>query len=195
MIDQIEVGIQTRLNDLAKANAFKIKCETYGGELDDNLLEELTQKAPGFWVVFTGGKPVRKISRGKYEWQVNFVVIAAAKSMHQEHSRQGGREGLILGAYNLILFAHSGLEGFLPDGCSQALEPKQITNLFNARIESEYLAIYSVTFSCRFIWERVPDATLDDLESIFHSSKPYVGEAASDETPTIDSDITQTETP
>jgi len=193
MIDQIEAGIQTRLNDLAKSNAFKVKCETYGGELDDNLLVDAAQKAPAFWIAFAGAKQTRTIARKGQEWQANFVIISAAKSMKQDQARQGGRGGKVLGAYELILFAIAALEGYLPDGCSQALDPKQVTNLFNAKIEREYLAIYSVTFSCRFIWERVPDATLEDLESIFHSSKPYVGGPASDETPTVDSEITQLE--
>jgi len=193
MIDQIEAGIQTRLNDLAKSNAFKVKCETYGGELDDNLLVDAVQKAPAFWIAFAGAKQTRSIARKGQEWQANFVVISAAKSMHQDQSRLGGRGGKVLGAYELILFAIASLEGFSPaDGCT-ALDPKQVTNLFNARVEREYLAIYSVTFSCRFIWERVPDATLDDLESIFHSSKPYVGGPALDDTPTVDSEITQLE--
>jgi phage gp37-like protein len=194
MIDQIEAGIQTRLNHLAGSNSFKVKCETYGGELDDNLLADAAQKAPAFWIAFAGAKKTRGLGRGGDEWEANFVVISAAKSMHQDQSRLGGREGKILGAYELILFAIASLEGYQPvDGCT-ALDPKQVTNLFNARIEREYLAIYSVTFSCRFILERVPDATLDDLESIFHSSKPHVGGPASKETPTMDSEIDQQET-
>jgi len=190
MINQIEAAIVARLNDVAKSNAFKVKAESYGGELDDTLLKDAAQSAPAFWIAFAGAKKGRKVAHDKHEWQANFVVISAAKSMHQEQVRQGGRGGLVLGAYEMIHFAISALEGFMPEGSSQALVPHQVTNLFNAKIEREYLAIYSVTFSCKFPLERVSDTALDDLESLFHSSKPH---HATEETPIMESEIQQQE--
>ncbi|MDV7340974.1 phage protein Gp37 [Terasakiella sp. A23] len=191
MIGPIETAMTDKLNELAKTNAFKVKAESYGGELTDEFLKDAAQKAPAIWIVFAGMTPKKKMRHGSIDYEASFVVISCAKSMHQEAARKGARGGKVLGAYELIMFSISALEGLEPEGVSRALAPGRVANLFNAKANDEHLAIYSVAFTCRFIWDRAVDGDLDDFLTLYHSTKPKLGDADNTDTQSLNSEIVQ----
>ncbi len=190
MIDQIELAIIDRLKTAVMESGLATKVDSYGGQLDDEMLAAAAQAAPIIWAVFAGMKKKRKVSRTATEFEGTFVIISAAKSLNQVGSRQGGRGGKIVGAYQLIQFAVNTLEGFCPEPLNQALEPDTVSNLFNARVSSEHLAIYSTAFKCRFLWNRSEDSDMHDFETISHSTRPASG---TDDTPNMEAEIAQQE--
>lgn len=183
MLKEIETGMKSRLEETVTAKGLRVKVGSYGGQLDDRLIEELAQNCPAMWAVFTGMRRRRKLTRGA-EYDTNFSVLVAANSLEGESARRGGRGGRIIGAYDLCDLAAAGLHGFRVDPMTTAMEPMGVTNLFNARTSRHFLAVYGVDFAARVLWDRDVPADLDDLETIHsESTPPGDGDAVETEIP------------
>lgn len=177
MLIAVEQALKARLEETAAAlNLNQVKIDQYGGQLDTELLDEVIQSCPGAWLVFTGMKPGRRMSRDT-EMKFSFGVIVGATSLEGDMSRQGGRGGLVVGAYELIDFAGKALDRFQPEGLLTApLECVGVQNLFNARVGRNHLAVYGVNFEGALLWDHDFPNDLDDFEIIEHGSKPSYGD-------------------
>ncbi|HBS22704.1 MULTISPECIES: phage protein Gp37 [Thalassospira] len=189
MIGDLEKFLKETLIAQRDQRDLKVTIDTYGGQLDEDLLREIAQKAPAIYVTFSGmTKAARQTARGRV-FDGTFVLIAASKAVNDEHARGGGRGGRITGAFDLLDFALFATSGLDHETLDRSFEAERITNLFNAKVGREYLAVYALALSCRFTI--TPDwgiADLDDLETIHHTSA-LGGEG----TPIMETDLPQTE--
>lgn len=197
MIDQLEQSIIERLKFVANNNNIKVKIDGHGGQLSNLFVTEAAQNAPAVWMIFDGMEKLRKLGREADEYEARFTAVVAAKSVNRVSARQGGRNGLVLGAYQLIRFVITTLNGFIPDTASRPLETTEVKNLFTDRsdpnITQENLAIYSTTASCRFVWTREADPTLEDLELIFHTPIPDLDDPNTDQGTAMETSLPQKE--
>ncbi|SOC28208.1 phage protein Gp37 [Thalassospira xiamenensis] len=189
MIATLEQALKDRLIEYRDAKGLKIVVDTYSGQLDEDLLRELAGKAPAIYVTFSGMSPARKMRSGVHSFEASFVLIVAGKSANDEHARGGGRGGKIVGAFEMIdfsFFATCDLDHELLD---RAFEPQRVTNLFNAKVGREYLAVYGLALTCRLsVSADWGIAELDDLETIHHTAA--IGGEGS---PVMETDLPQTE--
>ena len=197
MIDQLEQAIIDRLKQVAQNNNIRVSVDSHGGQLSSAFVTEAAQKAPAVWMVFDGMEKLRKLGREGDEYEARFTALVASSSVNRVAARQGGRNGLILGAYQLIRFVIATLNGFSPVQASRPLETTEVKNLFSDRsdpdIARENLAIYSTAVSCRFVWAREADPSIEDLELIFHASTPDLDIPDQDGTTAMETNLPQKE--
>lgn len=189
MLSEIENAILTKLTESATEVRLKAKVDSYGGQIDDAALDDLAQGGPQVWAVVTGANRRRERHDGS-EYAVNFSIICSAGSTEDGAARHGSRGGLIVGAYDLVRYVTTALNGFkAKDLFLQPLEHSSVTNLFSAKVNRAHLAIYSVQFSARVHWKQEDLSDLDDLETIQHATTPNLSDAADP----IDIDLPQKE--
>ena len=108
IVSQVENAMVAALK--AAATAFRIDTiESYGGQLDDDLLEWV-RRLPALWVVFGGAaKPTRVAThRRKWRYQGTFTVFAAQRNLAGNKAlRQGDANNP--GLYALMQIAHQAL--------------------------------------------------------------------------------------
>lgn len=189
MIADLEQALKARLTDERDAKGLKFHVDTYSGQLDDDLLRELAQKAPSIYVTFSGMSKARQMRNGAHSFEATFVLIVAGKSTNDEHARGGGRGGKIVGAFELIdfsFFATCDLDHELLD---RKFEPQRVTNLFSAKVGREYLAVYGLALTCKLTVTADWDVSeLDDFETIHHTAA-----IGGEDSPLMETDLPQTE--
>ncbi|OSQ41668.1 phage protein Gp37 [Thalassospira sp. MCCC 1A01428] len=189
MIAQLERALRDRLKTVRQDKNLKVAIETYGGQLDDDLLADIAQRAPAIYVTFAGMTPAPRKVRGSNSFDATIALIVAGKSIDDEQARGGGRAGKIVGAFDLIDLSLFALDGFAPDGVDRAFEPTRVSNLFSAKVRREYLAIYAFAWTTRFTTTGNFDAdALDDFKTIHVSSS-----VGGPDSPAIEADIAQQE--
>lgn len=189
MISALEKALRDRLETVRKDKGLRVAIETYGGQLDEDLLAEIAQKAPAIYVTFAGMTPTNRRVRGQNAFDTSFALIVAGKSARAEMARGGGRGGVIVGAFELIDFTLFALAGFRPDGVDMPLEPGRVSNLFSAKVGREYLAVYAFAWTTRFTATGTFDVeALDDLANIHLTSA-----VGGPDTPVLEADLPQQE--
>ncbi|HBT44307.1 MAG TPA: hypothetical protein DIW51_08985 [Rhodospirillaceae bacterium] len=167
MIDQIEDAMIARMKAAATPEILGYtygSCETYDGEIDEDRLIELANRAPAAWLVFAGDKEHRRAGGTRYVTGT-FVVLLAARSLrNQADARRGS--GDRVGAYQMTRDVIA-----LIDGRKLGLdlvEPLKFTErrtLFSKRTRQTFAAVYAVTFTCIYALPAHPDA-LDDFAAV-----------------------------
>ena len=66
MIADLEQALKARLTAERDAKGLKFHVDTYSGQLDDDLLRELAQKAPSIYVTFSGMSKARQMRNGAH---------------------------------------------------------------------------------------------------------------------------------
>ncbi len=199
-IAALEAAVKSELQAAVTAKGLKLKVDAYGGQLDENKIEEIAQSCPAMWVVFTGATVKRPLPVGA-EFDVTISVLSGTTSLDDDMARQGGRGGRHIGAYTLIQFVYSVLDGFMGDDgegnkiLSQPLKATSINNLFNAKIRRDYLAVYGLPFKGRMVLTPDEPADMDEFEEIKLSTTPSPATGDGSDTPNTETDIAQKETP
>ncbi|MAO55659.1 MAG: hypothetical protein CMM61_08175 [Rhodospirillaceae bacterium] len=199
----IEEAIETQLKAVATAKGLSLKVDAYGGQLEDEKLDDLAQNCPAALIAISGLTRARRAPHSA-EFDITATVIVAANSLNDDMARRGGRGGRHIGAYNLIKFAVSALNGF---GTDPALSPDPdspllsapllvtaVQNLFNANVSRRYLAVYGVPFQGRVTVANDLADELDDLTDIYVSSIPSPAADDGENTEPIEAEIPQRET-
>lgn len=153
----------------AAATAFRVDTiESYGGQLDDELLEWV-RRLPAIWVVFAGAdKPVAK-NTAKTQWlySATFTVFVAQRNLAGNKAlRQGDANNP--GTYALMALANAALLGKDLGLAIEAFQPGPVRSVFSAVVNRDAVMVYALNFQTRFVVNAVQPELLPEghLEQI-----------------------------
>lgn len=167
MIDAIEDAIIARLKAADGPDGLGYtygSCETYDGEIDEDRLIELANRAPAAWLVFAGDKPHRRAGGTQYVMGT-FVVLLAARSLRNRAEARRGASDRV-GAYQMSSDVIALINGRkLGLALEEPLTLTERRTLFSKRVGQRFAAVYAVTFTCIYGLPVAADA-LDDFSAV-----------------------------
>lgn len=178
MADVIYTRVERAIVDRLRLGLARMvrTCESYGGELDDDLANVITQ-LPAVWVTFGGIRDTRPVStaRAKYRATGTWVVMIGEKTAVRSNrtGRQGGALITEVGTYPLLYAVRrllSGQELGLP---IDRLKPGRVRTLFNTRVAQTPMTAFAAEFHADWIEAALEDGAwpapegTDDLDSMF----------------------------
>ncbi|EON13085.1 DUF1834 family protein [Pandoraea sp. SD6-2] len=147
IVTAVELAIVDRLSRGLGRMVREVK--TYGGEFDDEELDQVVRRFPAAWVTF-GGVPrtgAESLARSKYKAEAIFVVMVGARSVRSEAaSRHGGPDPREVGS-NLLISCVRRLLNQQDMGLPiQALVPGAIRTVFNTKTRADAFSVYALEF-------------------------------------------------
>lgn len=154
IVTAVELAIVDRLKrGLGKMVA---EVKTYGGEFDDEELDEVVRRLPAAWVTFGGVKRTdpHSTSREKWRAEATFVVLVGARSLRNEQAgRHGGASSGEVGT-NLLISAVRHLLNSQDMGLPiRQMAPGAIRTLFNTQVRKEAMSVYALEFHTAWMEE------------------------------------------
>ncbi len=154
IVTAVELGIVDRLTRGLGKMVTEVK--TYGGEFDDEDLENVVRRFPAVWVTFGGVKRTDPVSTGRSKWkaEATFAVMVGARSVRSEEtSRHGGPARIEVGT-NLLISAVRYLLTEQDMGLPiRELKPGAIRTLFNTKVRSDAMSVYALEFHTAWVEE------------------------------------------
>lgn len=152
---------------------------SYGGELsgDANQMAMLIRSFPAVWVVFHGEDKPKPLGTSKTKWIADaaFSLLVATHSVRGERFTRHGAPGTgEVGAYQILadlrtLFLNQDL-GMAID----RLKPGATKSLFNARLNSQQVAVFAQEWHTRYVMSEpvapAPDLTAVDLQYFLNAA-------------------------
>ncbi|WP_124076162.1 DUF1834 family protein [Burkholderia gladioli] len=144
IVDRLKRGLGRMVDEVA----------TYGGEFDDDELEDVVRRFPAAWVTFGGVKRTDPVSTSRSKWHAEavFVVMVGARSVRDEQtSRHGGPAKAEVGT-NLLVSAVRHLLNQQDMGLPITnLRPGAVRTLFNTKVRSDAMSVYACEFRTSWV--------------------------------------------
>ncbi|MBN4664217.1 DUF1834 family protein [Pandoraea nosoerga] len=181
IITAIELGIVDRLTRGLGRMVSEVK--TYGGEFDDDELDEVVRRFPAAWVTFGGVKRTdpHGTSKGKWKAEAVFVVMVGARSVRSEEaSRHGGASQVEVGT-NLLIASVRKLLTMQDLGLPiRELEPGSVRTLFNTQVRREAMSVFALEFRTAWMEESLflgayPQGAVEDPNGLGAVFEQYGG--------------------
>lgn len=147
IITAVELAIVDRLTRGLGKMVSEVK--TYGGEFDDDELDEVVRRFPAAWVTFGGIKRTESMDTSREKWlaEAVFVVMVGARNLrNEEASRHGGPNRSEVGT-NLLVSAVRKLLTMQDMGLPiRELRPSAVRTLFNTRVRADAMSVFACEF-------------------------------------------------
>ncbi|MDB5802268.1 MAG: hypothetical protein JWL63_3207 [Rhodocyclales bacterium] len=136
--------------------------DTYGGEFDEDL-PKVIRRFPGLWVVYAGSGKPEPINTARTKWRMpaTFAVLVGAQTLRGEGATRRGLEagGEVrqVGTYRMLRDVR---RLFVAQDLGLAMRPfapGAVKTLFNTRLNSQGLSVFSQEWHTSFIIDQVPD--------------------------------------
>lgn len=178
MADVIYTAVERAIVERLRTGLGKmvLACESYGGELDDDL-GAVIGLLPAVWVTFGGVAKTVPVStaRVKYRATGTWVVMLAEKTNVRGNAagRRGGPTITEVGTYPILYAVRRLLSGQELGVAIDWLKPGRVRTLFNARVSKTPVTAFAAEFHADFIETALPDGAwpapsgANDLDALF----------------------------
>ncbi|WP_246797767.1 DUF1834 family protein [Burkholderia perseverans] len=144
IVDRLTRGLGRMVDEVA----------TYGGEFDDDELDDVVRRFPAAWVTFGGVRRTAPVSTSREKWHAEavFVVMVGARSVRDEQtSRHGGPAKDEVGT-NLLVSAVRLLLNEQDMGLPiDKLRPGAVRTLFNTKVRNDAMSVYACEFRTAWV--------------------------------------------
>lgn len=143
--DAIIAAVQASRTDYALREV-----TSYGGQLDEGL-EQVVRALPAVWVTFGGSAKPKKIGPDKWKVPCTFVVLVGSRSVSNEAGTRRGDSAGTPGTYRMLNDVSGLLTGQDLGLPIEAFEPGAVKTLFNAKLNSQAMSVFSHEFHTAYI--------------------------------------------
>ena len=155
MIGAVENAILARLR--GTNFGYKLKAETYGGELDDEKsFASVLGNLPGCWVLLKGLGEGEAAAGGRMV-PATYTIFCGAKNLRNEAaSRLGGKMGEV-GAYQILLDIRAALKDSRLGLKIDPLIPGRAAPLFSGKLASTMVSLWACDFTTAWFEDDIPE--------------------------------------
>lgn len=195
MVSRIENAMVDALRAAAGLASFRVPTiESYGGQLDDDLLEWV-RVLPAMWVVFAGtDKPkAESVSKSRWRYSGTFTVFHAQRNLAGNRAvRQG--DATNPGVYALMQLAAGTLLGRDLGLDIKELQPGSVSTVFSGIVNRDAVMVYATNWHAEWI-ETVPPPAAEPEGYLETLNLKYFLEPGDDQADAEDAITTQGTTP
>lgn len=178
MADVIYTAVERAIVERLRTGLGKMvrACESYGGELDDDLAT-VVKLLPAVWVTFGGIEKTVPVSTARREFRSTGIWVVMIGEKTNVRSNVAGRRGGPLlsevGTYPLLYAVRRLLSSQDLGVAIDFLRPGRVRTLFNSRVAQTPVTAFAAEFRADFIENALPmdawpaPSGADDLDALF----------------------------
>ena len=143
------------------------KVASYGGELasDTQSLAALIKSFPTIWVMFNGEETPKQLGTAQDKWWVKasfFILVATRNVRGERFTRHSANTTTEIGAYQISEDLRTLLIGQDLGLNIADFNPGPIKSLFNKKLLTESMAVFTVELKTQYVITQPADAGLPD---------------------------------